>query len=61
MLEAQKTTLTHLRAAHAAASTLPNSREKALTLTAIEEAGLSVIHDPDGLSGRGVYLGLSGI
>lgn len=26
---------------------------------AIEEAGLSVIHDPDGLSGRGIYLGLA--
>jgi len=28
---------------------------------AIEETGLSVIHVPDGLSGRGVYLGLAGI
>ena len=42
MTKAQQDTLTHLRAAHAAASTLEHSREKALTLTAIEEAGLRV-------------------
>jgi len=28
---------------------------------AIEDAGLSIIHDPDGLSGRGIYLGLAGV